>query len=71
MAAYIDAKDDISRLSRYTPLAWLLVAALAAPIGTQQVILLLACATSLIGIAVIVMYRNATPAPGAYGVDPQ
>jgi len=37
----------------------------------QQVSLQLACATSLIGIAVIVMYRNATPAPGAYGVDSQ
>ncbi|SFB35094.1 Major Facilitator Superfamily protein [Pseudomonas sp. NFIX10] len=51
------------------PLAGLLVAVLAAPIGTQQVILLLAFATSLIGIAVIVAFKKATPAPAAYGVD--
>lgn len=53
------------------PLAGLLVAVLAAPIGTQQVILLLAFATSLIGIAVIVAFKKATPAPAAYGVDPE
>ncbi|SCY46430.1 MFS transporter [Pseudomonas sp. NFACC37-1] len=53
------------------PLAGLLVAVLAAPIGTQQVILLLAFATSLIGIAVIVAFKKTTPAPAAYGVDPE
>jgi len=51
------------------PLAGLLVAVLAAPIGTQQVILLLAFATSLIGIAVVVVFKKATPAPAAYGID--
>ncbi|MCE0459888.1 MULTISPECIES: MFS transporter [Pseudomonas] len=53
------------------PLAGLLVAVLAAPIGTQHVILLLAFATSLIGMAVVVAFKKTTPAPAAYGVDPE
>jgi len=53
------------------PLAGLLVAVLAAPIGTQHVILLLAFATSLIGLTVVVAFQKTTPAPGAYGVDPE
>ncbi|WP_431081234.1 MFS transporter [Pseudomonas thivervalensis] len=40
------------------PLAGLLVAVLAAPIGTQQVILLLAVVTSLIGCLVVVVHRR-------------
>ncbi|AHL33265.1 MFS transporter [Pseudomonas brassicacearum] len=51
------------------PLAGLLVAVLAAPVGTQQVILLLALATGLIGVGVMAAYRNTTPVPEAYGVD--
>ncbi|MDR6956707.1 MFS family permease [Pseudomonas brassicacearum] len=51
------------------PLAGLLVAVLAAPVGTQQVILLLALATGLIGAGVMVAYRNTTPVPEAYGAD--
>ncbi|MCG6577507.1 MFS transporter [Pseudomonas sp. AF32] len=53
------------------PLAGLLVAVLAAPVGTQHVILLLAFATSLIGMAVVVAFKKTTPAPAAYGVDPE
>ncbi len=45
------------------PLAGLLVAVLAAPVGTQRVILLLALVTSLIGIAMVALHKNAPPCP--------
>ncbi|WP_335944404.1 MFS transporter [Pseudomonas sp. G166] len=51
------------------PLAGLLVAVLATPVGTQRVILLLALATSLIGIAMVAVHKNATPVPAAYGTE--
>ncbi|MCQ6259470.1 MFS transporter [Pseudomonas sp. Q11] len=51
------------------PLAGLLVALLAAPIGTQQVILLLALATSLIGITVVVFFSKTAGMPDGYGAD--
>ncbi|CAN1602638.1 MFS transporter [Pseudomonas mediterranea] len=43
------------------PLAGLLVALLAAPIGLQRVILLLAITTGLIGLGVVVAYRSPRP----------
>lgn len=51
------------------PLAGLLVALLAAPVGTQQVILLLALATSLIGITVVVFFSKTAGMPDSYGAD--
>ncbi len=51
------------------PLAGLLVAALAAPVGTQKVILLLAVATSLIGIAVGVLNRHSIHASSVYNTE--
>ncbi|WP_413791789.1 MULTISPECIES: MFS transporter [unclassified Pseudomonas] len=48
------------------PLAGLLVAVLAAPIGTQQVILVLAVATSLIGAGVVVVHRYSTHRSSVY-----
>ncbi|WP_339491149.1 MFS transporter [Pseudomonas rhizophila] len=51
------------------PLAGLFVALLAAPIGTQQVILLLALATSLIGITVVVVFSKTAGMPAGYGAD--
>lgn len=51
------------------PLAGLLVALLAAPVGTQQVILLLALATSLIGITVVVVFSKTAGMPAGYGAD--
>jgi MFS family permease len=51
------------------PLAGLLVALLAAPVGTQQVILLLALATSLIGITVVAFFSKTAGMPAGYGAD--
>ncbi|QGA51025.1 MFS transporter [Pseudomonas brassicacearum] len=51
------------------PLAGLLVAVLAAPVGTQRVILLLALVTSLIGIAMVALHKNAPPVPAACGAE--
>ncbi|QBZ90766.1 MFS transporter [Pseudomonas viciae] len=51
------------------PLAGLLVAVLAAPVGTQQLILLLAFATSVIGIGVVVLHGKASTGPEIYGTD--
>ncbi|ROO36454.1 MFS transporter [Pseudomonas sp. AF76] len=51
------------------PLAGLLVALLAAPLGTRQVILLLALATSLTGLAVLVLFSHREGSPQGYGVD--
>ncbi|WP_445576851.1 Major Facilitator Superfamily protein [Pseudomonas sp. E141] len=51
------------------PLAGLLVALLAAPVGTQQVILLLALATSLIGITVVAFFSKTAGMPDGYGAD--
>lgn len=51
------------------PFAGLLVAVLAAPVGTQQVILILAVATSLIGLAVLALFRNREGVPHGYGAD--
>lgn len=51
------------------PLAGLLVAVLAAPVGTQKVILLLAVATSLIGIAVGVVNRHSIHASSVYNTE--
>lgn len=51
------------------PLAGLLVALLAAPVGTQQVILLLALATSLIGITVVAFVSKTAGMPDGYGAD--
>ncbi|WP_417694815.1 MFS transporter [Pseudomonas sp.] len=51
------------------PLAGLFVALLAAPVGTQQVILLLALATSLIGITVVVFFSKTAGMPDGYGAD--
>jgi len=45
------------------PLAGLLVAVLAAPVGTQRVILLLAVLSSLIGVVTVVLVRPAWAAP--------
>ncbi|QKJ35208.1 MFS transporter [Pseudomonas sp. MPDS] len=51
------------------PLAGLLVALLAAPVGTQQVILLLALATSLIGITGVAFFSKTAGMPAGYGAD--
>ncbi|WP_339505274.1 MFS transporter [Pseudomonas sp. RL_105y_Pfl2_101] len=51
------------------PLAGLLVAVLTAPLGTQQVILLLAVATSLIGAAVVVVHRHSTLRSSVYNAE--
>ena len=51
------------------PLAGLLVAVLAAPIGTQQVILVLAIATSLIGAGVVVVHRYSTHRSSIYSAE--
>ncbi|WLH10992.1 MFS transporter [Pseudomonas hefeiensis] len=51
------------------PFAGLLIALLAAPVGTQQVILLLALATSLIGITVVVVFSKTAGLPEGYGAD--
>lgn len=51
------------------PLAGLLVAVLAAPVGTQQVILVLAFITSVIGIGVVVLHGKAPAGPEIYGTD--
>lgn len=51
------------------PLAGLLVAVLAAPIGTQQVIVLLAVATSLIGAGVVVVHRYSTHRSSIYSAE--
>lgn len=51
------------------PLAGLLIALLAAPVGTQQVILLLALATSLIGITVVVVFSKTAGLPEGYSTD--
>ncbi|KQW18003.1 MULTISPECIES: MFS transporter [Pseudomonas] len=51
------------------PLAGLLVAVLAAPVGTQQVILLLAVVTSLIGAAVVVVHRHSTYRSSVYNAE--
>ncbi|OAB54658.1 MFS transporter [Pseudomonas thivervalensis] len=51
------------------PLAGLLVAVLAAPIGTQEVILLLAVVTSLIGAAVVVVVRHSIHRSNIYSAD--
>ncbi|WP_433860661.1 MFS transporter [Pseudomonas thivervalensis] len=51
------------------PLAGLLVAVLAAPIGTQEVILLLAVVTSLIGCLVVVVVRHSIHRSNIYSAD--
>jgi len=51
------------------PLAGLLVALLAAPIGLQKVILLLALAAGLIGLGVVVAYRIPRPRSTLRGAD--
>ncbi|WP_434702991.1 MFS transporter [Pseudomonas sp. Z1-12] len=51
------------------PFAGLLVAVLAAPVGTQEVILLLAVVTSLIGVGVVVMNRQSTQGKSVYRTD--
>jgi hypothetical protein len=51
------------------PLAGLLVAVLAAPVGTQRVILLLAFATSVIGIGVLMLHKKAPVVPQICGTD--
>ncbi|SEO79860.1 MFS transporter [Pseudomonas sp. NFACC39-1] len=51
------------------PLAGLLVAVLAAPVGTHRVILLLAFATSVIGISVVVVFSKTAGLPDGYGAD--